>query len=293
MPYRRIHFGALLFVGIVLSAATAQAQAPAAERHAVEISLRAEARADGPLVRLGNVAVLEGGEAKLREALARLDVAEFLGGNNRIVLSRDALQFRLLLAGHDPGAFRLVGATQCVTRKCMGAVTEAAILDAARKAVLDRIPQFAKNVTVNLACPVAPPALEYRPGDNVCVQADLVQTEVPLGKTMVIVDVFINGSKRALVPALLEVTPGPPLGPGKLKQSLQRSGAPVADEEAVLVKVRDRVKIVARVGATRFIAAGEALQEGRAGQSIRVRNIDSDRTVLGRVVAAGTIEVDY
>ena len=293
MPIRRILVSALVFLGIVLSAAASRAQAPALQPHAVEIALPAEARADGPLVRIGNVAQLEGGDAKLREALACLELAEFRGGDDRIVLNRDTLKFRLLLAGQDPKSFRLVGAAQCVIRKCTGAVTEEAILDAARKAVLDRIPQFAKNVTVKLAYPVALPALDYRATDNVCVHADFSQDQVPLGKTIVLVDVVVNGQKRALVPAMLEVMPSLPVGPAILKQSVQRSGPLATDDDAVVVKLRDHVKIVARVGEIRFVTAGEALQEGRAGQSIRVRNIDSNRTVVGRIVAPGMIEVDY
>jgi Chaperone for flagella basal body P-ring formation len=293
MSSRRILFGALLVASAIAPVAVGRAQAPAAAPQAVEILLQAEARADGPLVRIGNVAQLDCGDARLREAMACLDLAEFQGSNDRVVLSRDELHFRLLLAGQDPKSFRLVGAKQCLVRKCTGAVTEEAILEAARKAVLDRIPQFAKNVTIKLACPVAPPALEYRPKDTVCVQAEFVEGQVPLGKTMVVVDVIVNGYRRALIPTLLEVMPGSPSAPATLKQSLLRSSPPAADEDPVLVKVRDRIKIVARVGETRFIATGEAMQEGRAGQSIRVRNVDSDRTVMGRVVAAGMIEVDY
>lgn len=63
-------------------------------------------------------------------------------------------------------------------------------------------------------------------------------------------------------------------------------------EHAILVKQQDTVKLVARVGSMRVTATGEALQEGRAGQLIRVRNLDSKKILTGRVVSRGTVEVD-
>jgi flagella basal body P-ring formation protein FlgA len=64
-------------------------------------------------------------------------------------------------------------------------------------------------------------------------------------------------------------------------------------EEEVLVKPRDMVKLVARVGSMRVVAVGEALQEGRAGQMVRVRNVDSNKVVTGRVVERLVVEVSY
>ena len=39
-------------------------------------------------------------------------------------------------------------------------------------------------------------------------------------------------------------------------------------------------------------AAGEALQEGRLGQTIQVQNVDSKKTLLARVVGPGLVEID-
>jgi flagella basal body P-ring formation protein FlgA len=60
-----------------------------------------------------------------------------------------------------------------------------------------------------------------------------------------------------------------------------------------LVKQHDLVKLTAKVGAMRVTALGEALQDGGAGQSIRVRNVDSKNVILGRVVDRSLVEVDY
>lgn len=68
----------------------------------------------------------------------------------------------------------------------------------------------------------------------------------------------------------------------------------VSDKEnPVLVKQRELVRLVARLGPLQVVALGEALQDGRVGQSISVRNVDSKKVVLGRVVDRSIVEVDY
>ena len=53
------------------------------------------------------------------------------------------------------------------------------------------------------------------------------------------------------------------------------------------------MKLVARIGSAFIEAVGKAQQDGRVGQVIRVRNIDSNRIVHGRVDASGIVLVDY
>jgi flagella basal body P-ring formation protein FlgA len=62
---------------------------------------------------------------------------------------------------------------------------------------------------------------------------------------------------------------------------------------AAVIHQRDLVHLVAKVGPLQVKARGEALQEGRIGQLIQVRNIDSSATVTGRVLDRSTVEVEY
>jgi flagella basal body P-ring formation protein FlgA len=59
-----------------------------------------------------------------------------------------------------------------------------------------------------------------------------------------------------------------------------------------LVHRGEAVKLVVRLGPVSVTATGEALQDGRAGQSVRVRNVDSKQVVLGRVTERSVVEVD-
>ena len=285
MPSRHIIVGALLVVCAVLCPSRGGGQTPKDGIRPLQISLQVEARADGPLVRIGHVAQLDGGDANVREAIARLDLADFLGKDS-MTLSRDQLRFRLLIAGQDSRSFQVAGSPQCYIRKSVPAVSEESILQAARNAILDRIPEFAKHVMITPACPVAPPVLDFRPNDRILLQAELAQANMPLGKTTVDVTVVVNGQKRAVIHILLNVLPGSTQEPGQ-------PGQPSADENPVLVKLRDRVKLTANVRIGQVTMTGEALQEGRMGESIRIRNIDSNRTVQGRILGPGLVEVEY
>ena len=72
-----------------------------------------------------------------------------------------------------------------------------------------------------------------------------------------------------------------------VRADLERAAA----DEPVVVKQREVVRLVARAGSLRVTATGEALQDGRVGQMIRVRNVDSKIIVLGRVLDRSRIEV--
>lgn len=83
-----------------------------------------------------------------------------------------------------------------------------------------------------------------------------------------------------------------PLAPGQVIARADLEAVPTSGA-APLVRPRDAVRIVARVGGLRISTSGEALQEGRAGQTIRVRNTSSNRVIQGRVVERGVVEVDF
>jgi flagella basal body P-ring formation protein FlgA len=68
---------------------------------------------------------------------------------------------------------------------------------------------------------------------------------------------------------------------------------PLTTDNPILVKSRELIKLTARVGSLRVTTKGEAQQDGRAGEKIRVRNVDSKKEIVGRVVERGLVEVEY
>lgn len=81
----------------------------------------------------------------------------------------------------------------------------------------------------------------------------------------------------------------------KLKRSL-RQGVPL-DRNSVefppMVARGEMVTIILKHGSLELTARGEARQDGQEGETIRVRNTNSQRDILGRVTAPGMIEVEY
>jgi flagella basal body P-ring formation protein FlgA len=50
--------------------------------------------------------------------------------------------------------------------------------------------------------------------------------------------------------------------------------------------------MTARVGALVVTALGEAQQDGRAGEVIRVENVDSKKVVRARVTGPGAVDIE-
>jgi flagella basal body P-ring formation protein FlgA len=65
----------------------------------------------------------------------------------------------------------------------------------------------------------------------------------------------------------------------------------VRGDNTPVIKRRDQVRMVARVGSLNVSATGEALQDGRMGETIRLRNVDSNTQVQGRVTGRGEVEI--
>ncbi len=61
--------------------------------------------------------------------------------------------------------------------------------------------------------------------------------------------------------------------------------------EPPLVKRRDRVKATGSSGVLSVTVVGEAMQDGRVGEIIKVRNIDSNTLLQGRVVNANEVQI--
>lgn len=64
-------------------------------------------------------------------------------------------------------------------------------------------------------------------------------------------------------------------------------------ELPAVIKRGELVTIRIRQAGLQLTAKGEALKDGRAGESIRVRNSSSNKDILCRVVAPGLVEVEY
>jgi flagella basal body P-ring formation protein FlgA len=87
---------------------------------------------------------------------------------------------------------------------------------------------------------------------------------------------------------------GHPIEPDDVESDSQRSYALHGKErETAVIRANELVHLIAAVGPLQVKTRGEALQDGRVGQLIQVRNLDSKSVVTGRVVDHSTVEVEY
>jgi flagella basal body P-ring formation protein FlgA len=304
----------------------------------VVVTLRREVSVTESPVCVGHVASLSGGTAALRRQVADLDLADRPRRGKTLSVAQELIAYRIQVAGIARGRFRVQGAAAVQVTPGPAALTEDDFLQAAREALLDRLPLAPADVAVSLALPPAVPQLTLTARDE--VRLDAVPRGPVNGPGRLSLDVIlnVNGERVGTAPVVVDV---------KVYQSVavaehsvetgevltaedvhfERRAVESADgfltaqdvkagqrvrralmagqvipraavestraDSPVLVKQRDLVKMVAHVGAMTVTALAEAQQDGRAGERIRVRNVDSKKDLTGRVVARGVVEVEY
>ncbi|WP_020473201.1 flagellar basal body P-ring formation chaperone FlgA [Zavarzinella formosa] len=105
--------------------------------------------------------------------------------------------------------------------------------------------------------------------------------------------------RRVVDPGLSPLPPGELMGrktkrPVAIGQVIQEADLETAPLEipAAVVRNKQPVKMLVRLGAVNVVANGEALQGGKTGDLIRVQNIDSKKVVVGRITGPDTVEVE-
>jgi hypothetical protein len=255
----------------------------------VTVSLQAEAMIDDSVIYLDQIAKLSGGPITLRQRLARLDVAEFKLDAERTAVSSDQVRFRLLLAGIGAAQFQFSGVKRTIVVGSDEPVSTRKILAVADQAVRARYPNIGAPRDINT------PLLQLAQGDRLQLEAKTPAAMPRTGIAKVDVVILVNGKPRESVPVTFElnspsqskINPFNTTNPGSLRTDSTK------DKSDVLIKTRDIVRLVAVIGSAQIVASGEAQQDGKLGEIIRVRNVESNRTVSGRVESAGVVTVEY
>lgn len=260
----------------------------------VTIMLANEAPVDTLVINLEHIAELRGGPVELRRKLAALDITEMKAGVRSKTLTADHVRFRLLLAEVDPAQFRIAGPKTIHVVESNNPISQRRLVAAAESIL--RQAYSASDVSITPDKSIPTPDVDLDPRDQVRLEARLADAPHLGGLTRVNVAIYINQRKRDVVPVLFEVA-APRKQPNRIDQNIVTTSLVNAnakqDLRTVVVRTRDMVKIVAQIGAARIEAGGEALQDGRIGEMIRVRNLESSRIVQGRVDEGGIVRVDY
>lgn len=136
-------------------------------------------------------------------------------------------------------------------------------------------------------------SVEVRQLQTVAIATTLISREQPFTKDNVRLErrAFSTPQRESIDDSLLGLTSRRAIYVGQSISS--RDAEPAAKEASeILIRQRDLVQLVARKGTLRIVVrTGEALQNGSVGQLIRVRNSDSQKIVLGRVVSSTQVEI--
>jgi flagella basal body P-ring formation protein FlgA len=277
-------------IRVIVLAVLLQTAAATVQAQEVIVTLLPDAIVDDTIVTLDQIAKLSGGSTALRKRLGKLDVIDFPSSVSHRVVTSDQVRFRLLLADMEAAEFRMSGARRTTIVEPDEPITLRRLLAAAEQALAARYPGDLARAAVTPSKSIDVPSLETRPGDRIRLDA-VVKGPVALnGRSRVDVSLNVNGKTREVVPVFLDVAQPAKLAPG---ESPGAKWTPAAGPADVLIKAHDNVKLVAVIGSARVEAVGEAQQDGKIGQVIRVRNVESNRIVHGRVEAGGAVIVEY
>jgi hypothetical protein len=272
----------------------------------VTVELKSAVAVGTPLVTLGDVATVSGGDDATRARVARIDVAEFKSRENAVAVGRKSVEYRLALAGFDAATVRVSGAEKADVTLSRRPVTAEEVVAAARGELFRHYPN-PESLSIDLALPVVAKLPDVPLGATVTVTAKPHGKPPAAGRIQMDVSVSAGGETLLSLPVHLTVQPFGPLAPvpplppdaptapssAVVPPTLPPAAAPQPSPAGeVLVKPRQRVEIQVNSGGLKVTAVGEAQQPGKLGQTILVQNIDSKKTVSARVTGAGTVEVD-
>lgn len=293
------------------------------------IRIGRKATVDGPTITLGEVARISGFTADAKERLAGIDLGPSPTVGTGRLLPRAYLKTALANGGVGPGVKLKLPSRLEVQRRAR-TLRGSALASRVRDAVRERMPHAPEDVQgievqslPDLKVPksariavILPDDADYRGR----TQAELRITDrgelVRSQRVMVQIDAMgtvfgLPGAARrgqSITPAeLVEIR----LPESEIPRDAIRDRAEVerarlrrdvkgneplrasALELPPLVQRGDLVTMIAVRGAVRLTARGEALSQGRRGDTIKIRNLASKKVVGGRVEGAQTVVMEY
>lgn len=267
--------------------------APAAAADPVTIVIPDRATCPTAVVTVGHVGTVVG-SAEAKKIVSAIDLTEMPVRESFVVVTRRQVEVRLRLAGLAASEFRVLGSDRVTVTADRHPVPVEDVVIAAKAAILSRLPHPPDQVSLELVQPVSVKLPEVGKAEKVDIHAEPHTSTVRMGTQQVNVTIRTRGEKRLVLGIYLEAKligqPGAD-APTRAVPGPVRTAAPVV-KPPVLVKPGQKVRITATAGELRITAVGQSLEEGRIGQMIRVRNVDSSKVLTARVSGPGTVEIE-
>lgn len=316
-----------LLAAVLVSAFAAAAAA--ADGPALCVYLPREVRVDGETLALGAITVVQARDAALARQASAVAMGRAPWSKESLVLDRPTILGRLTASGVARDDVRFTGAEKVVVMRREEIVESDAIVAAAEAFLAKTRPPAAGNRWRALRAPDAvavpagsAPSLEARAaarGAEREGEAEVEVAAVAAGRTLAVAAVAFRMAyrHRSLV-ARSEIAAGAVVTPENTEIRTATGDAPEPPDWAspygaravraipagaivrpglvraagAEVLVRRNSSVVMRITGECFqiTAHGQALEDGRRGDVIKVRNTDSKRVVVAKVADDGTVE---
>lgn len=296
------------------------------EDSVLQICLPEAAAIEGKIIKLGQVCRIEGGEAVAARA-GEIGLGEVSVLGQEIVIDRQMILSRLACNGISASEVKLTGAEKMIVRQQQQVIKGSELVEAARVFLGKNFPQYSgcklEPVRVPKDFVTAGESRNIKLSPSL---ADIMNNQVGI-KVVILADNKEAGSSDVdfnvkyncrTVVTLKDIAAGTAISPEntKIEQRLSDNPEPANWREpygliarcrlpantiirpntvsvakaAAAIKRNENVIIRIEKPGLSVTAVGKAMQEGRAGEIIKVRNVDSQRVILAKVGENGTVE---
>lgn len=295
---------------LVLSFACIQSNAASAQSSTIEIRLKSPVPVQADLIRVADIADVVGGDAALRHVINGLDVDLLESNQYSTTIDPRAVRIRCLLAGVKASKIRVSGPPMClayrgVSRRAVSLVRpeqkdpESIVVEAIQNSMARIWKVDSTKLDVWLTKPITEFQMDTPAFDRSMVRVYPPGDPKPGQMTLTVMIRQANGSPiRALVTAHVSLTaPNTDEASPLIRQaSLSTVGsnrAATPTKREIVIRPNDTVQLTAVRGPLRVaISDAKALQSGRKGDTIRLRNPASGQIVRGRVVSRSQVVIE-
>ena len=295
----------------------------------IVISVPPEAQVQGPQVTLGDVAEIQGEPADTVARLQRVLLGQAPPAGVERLLSKSTLVTQLKHQGLWTQELQVQGALQIRLTRASQRLEPQHLETVVRQALSRRLPQTAQPTSIRdirglspVCVPLGPVQYEVTvPGRNmllgstsftltvqvagkvekqlrgtatIAVAQEVVSLVRPVAQGEIITADAVSRTQLQVKQPLRQVATQPEDVIGKHARRSLAGNAPLSTQDVITVPVvhrGDMVRIVLESPVLRVSVPGEALEAGKPGDTIRVKNTSSNREVRAQVIDKQTVRI--
>lgn len=303
-----------------------------AEEASVTVNVYDACNVNGPDVLLGEIADVFGYDNSRIEQLRNLKVANAAAPGEDLVLTSELLGIRLSSAGVDfsgitwniPPTIKIQTKSQMISGETLVEVAKKFVYGQIDLSSPDRIYTIeSSNAPRNCFLPLGnvrykvdlPYGIRYNAPTNVIINIyvnDVLYTKttfrlqvtmqepvvmavrsIAKGEIITAGDVHLSTVDTSRLPAGYLTNTNDAMG--LVARRNINMGVPITKsllDKEVLIKRSDVINLLSKVNGVEIVVPGMAMQNGRVGDKIRVKNTLSNKVVMGRVIDDKTVQVE-